>query len=50
MDSTAEAPVESASFLENPAQGAGHLDRALTQDQLVEFEDEVELWKTYGGD
>ena len=27
-----------------------HLDKALNEQQVSEFEDEVELWITYGGD
>ncbi len=36
--------------LEADSENQGHLDSALQHLQLREFEEEIELYRTYGGD
>ncbi len=35
---------------ETDSENQGHLDSALHHAQLTEFEEEIELYRTYGGD
>ena len=34
----------------NPEAGSGHLDEALEERAVEEYEEVIELWKTHGGD